>query len=120
MGYKIEVYKKASGVVPFDKWFDGLKDAKTKSIVLSRLDRVSLGNFGDSKYIDEGISELRINYGSGYRIYFSKCGTSIVLFLCAGNKSSQQKDIALAKEYLLDYHLRGKENAKNKKKEKGC
>jgi putative component of toxin-antitoxin plasmid stabilization module len=53
-------------------------------------------------------------------VYFAKCGISIVLLLCAGNKSSQQKDIALAKKYLLDFHLRGKENAKNKKKEKGC
>lgn len=120
MDYQIEVYKKASGVIPFDRWFEGLRDTKTKSVVLSRLDRVSLGNFGDSKYVDEGICELRINYGPGYRIYFAKSGTSIVLFLCAGNKSSQQKDIALAKKYLLDYHLRGKENAKNKKKEKSC
>lgn len=52
MGYKIEVYKKASGVVPFDRWFEELRDAKIKSIVLGRLDRVSLGNFGDVKYLD--------------------------------------------------------------------
>jgi putative addiction module killer protein len=74
MGYKIEVYKKASGVIPFDRWFEELRDAKIKSIVLGRLDRVSFGNFGDVKYLDEGVSELRINYGPGYRCILLSVG----------------------------------------------
>ncbi|MCL1468331.1 type II toxin-antitoxin system RelE/ParE family toxin [Argonema galeatum] len=72
-------------------------------------ERVELGNFGDCRSVGEGISELRINYGPGYRIYFGQLGTTIVLLLCGGDKSTQQEDITKAKEYWEEYEKR--ENA---------
>lgn len=66
-------------------------------MIASRLDRLAFGNAGDAKPIGEGVSELRIDYGPGYRIYFQKRGSSIVILLCGGDKSTQSKDIRTAK-----------------------
>jgi len=74
---------------------------------LTRLDRLKLGNFGDSKALQEGVCELRIHYGSGIRIYYGKVGNRVVLLLCGGDKGSQKRDIAKAKEYWKDYQSRG-------------
>lgn len=77
-----------------------------------RLDRLKLGNFGDCKTLQEGVSELRIHYGPGIRIYYGKIGNRIVLLLCGGDKDSQDNDINKAKEYLKDYQSRGLHNGK--------
>ena len=74
--------------------------------IKERLDRLTLGNKGDYKFISEGIAELKINFGPGYRIYFSQVGKKIILLLCAGNKSSQEKDIKKAMNYWKDYLAR--------------
>jgi len=71
-----------------------------------RLDRVSLGNFGDCRSVGEGVQELRIDYGPGYRVYFGQHGSTIVLLLCGGDKDSQAKDIDLAKHYWKEYSRR--------------
>jgi len=84
----------------FDKWYYSIKDRKTKAIIDKRLTRLELNNFGDVKSRGDGVSELRIHYGAGYRIYFTKCGEIIILLLCGGDKSSQEKDIKKAKEML--------------------
>ena len=75
---------------------------------MTRLDRLKLGNFGDCKTISDGVSELRIHYGPGIRIYYAKTGNKVILLLCGGDKGSQKKDIDKAKEYLKDYQSRGK------------
>ncbi len=71
-----------------------------------RLDRVSLGNFGDCRSVGEGVQELRIDYGPGYRVYFGQLGSTIVLLLCGGDKSAQAKDINLAHYYWSEYRGR--------------
>ena len=82
----------------FDDWFKSLKDRKAKARVQARIDRLELGNFGDVAPVGEGISELRIHYGPGYRVYFIQCGQVVVVLLAGGDKSTQGSDIKKAKE----------------------
>lgn len=82
----------------FTKWFDGLKDRRAKARIQARIDRVEMGNFGDVAPVGEGISELRIFYGPGYRVYFIQRGPVVVILLSGGDKSTQVSDIARAKE----------------------
>ncbi len=77
--------------------------------VFRRLQRVQLGNFGDHKGVGEGIQELRLHFGKGYRIYYAEDGEKIVVLLCGGDKSRQRKDIKQAKRYWSDY-LKNKED----------
>jgi putative addiction module killer protein len=80
----------------FDKWFDGLKDTKGRFRIQARIDRAELGNFGDCEPVGEGVSEMRIHFGPGYRVYFAQRGAVIVLLLVGGDKSTQAKDIKAA------------------------
>lgn len=81
----------------FSDWLSSLKDSRARSRVLARIDRMKEGNFGDSEPIGDGLSEARIHYGPGYRVYFMQQGDVIVVLLCGGDKSSQSKDIKQAK-----------------------
>ena len=101
--YEIHIYTKGNRKSPFTEWFDDL-DHQTQIRVESRIDRLKLGNLGDTKTLGNGIHELRLHFGPGYRIYFSFIGKQIVLLLAAGEKSTQDKDIKNAKEYNKDYH----------------
>lgn len=87
----------------FENWFKRLKDRKAKARVQARIDRMEIGNFGDVESVGEGVSELRIHYGSGYRVYFVHRGQVVVILLSGGDKSSQDSDIKKAKE--LAKHL---------------
>jgi len=82
--------------VVFTTWLDGLKDARARVRVLARLDRVAHGNFGDNSPVGESVSELRIHYGPGYRVYFTKRRRKIVFLLAGGDKSTQERDIKRA------------------------
>ncbi|MDA9463067.1 type II toxin-antitoxin system RelE/ParE family toxin [Bradyrhizobium sp. CCBAU 53415] len=82
----------------FSSWLSGLRDAVAKAKVLVRVDRLAKGNAGDVKPVGEGISELRIHHGAGYRVYFTQRGEELILLLCGGDKDSQDKDIANAKK----------------------
>ena len=77
----------------FSKWIDGLRDINARARVQARIERLALGNAGDVKPVGEGVSELRINYGPGYRVYFTKIGRSIVILLAGGTKQTQSRDI---------------------------
>lgn len=81
----------------FGRWFDGLKDRHARARIQVRIDRLSLGNRGDVKPVGEGVSELRIDYGQGHRMYFVQRGKVIVILLCGGDKSTQARDIGHAK-----------------------
>jgi putative addiction module killer protein len=82
----------------FDEWLRALRDHVGKARILARLRSASLGNFGDCEPVGEGVSEMRIHAGPGYRVYFTRRGQTVYLLLCGGDKSSQQKDIRRAKE----------------------
>lgn len=84
----------------FTRWLSSLKDPTTRNKVLSRLDRVSNGNFGDYKAIDAGLFELRFVFGAGLRIYYTLRTGQVVLLLAGGDKSSQQRDIETARAIL--------------------
>jgi putative addiction module killer protein len=82
----------------FDGWLKELRDARAKARIAARIDRLALGNPGDVKPVGEGVSELRIAYGPGYRVYFVRRSEAVVVLLCGGDKASQDRDIARAKE----------------------
>ena len=82
----------------FSKWLNGLKDRKGKARIQARIDRLELGHFGDASPVGEGVSELRIFCGPGYRVYFVKLGKVCVVLLSGGDKSTQNSDIVKAKE----------------------
>ena len=81
----------------FDEWIQLLRDEMARSRIQARILRLSLGNPGDVKPVGEGISEMRINHGPGYRVYFWQRGKVVIVLLCGGNKSTQDKDIKTAK-----------------------
>jgi putative addiction module killer protein len=90
----LEIYKTEE----FARWFKKLKDRNAKARIQARIDRMELGHFGDVEPVGEGVSELRIFYGPGYRIYFTKRSSVVVILLTAGDKSTQAKDIKKALE----------------------
>ncbi len=108
---EIQNYLTADGRSPFEEWLDSLRDTRAIDKIEKRLKRVASGNLGDYAGVGEGVYELRIDYGSGYRVYFGQIGLIIVLLLCGGDKSTQKQDILRAKEYWRDY-----ERSENPKK----
>ena len=82
----------------FDHWLNKLKDRKAVLAILARLNRAQLGNFGDSKPVGKGVSEMRIQFGPGYRLYYTIRNRKLILMLCGGDKSTQKSDIAKARE----------------------
>lgn len=86
----------------FDRWLSRLRDERAKARIVERLRRVAQGNLGDVKPVGGGVSEMRIDYGPGYRIYFTRRGAFVVLLLIGGDKGSQQRDIATAKALALE------------------
>ena len=80
----------------FVDWFSGLRDIRARVRIQARIDRAELGNFGDCAPVGEGVSEMRIHYGPGYRVYFVQRGFEVVILLAGGDKSSQAKDIKRA------------------------
>ena len=81
----------------FIQWLDGLSDPRAVAKIAARAERLASGNFGDVQPVGEGVSELRIHYGPGYRVYFVQRGAVVVILLCGGDKSSQARDIRSAK-----------------------
>ena len=92
----IEEHINAKGESPYGNWLNSLKDLKGKARIISHVDRMELDNFGDSEALGDGVVELKIHYGPGYRVYYARNGKRIYLLLCDGNKSTHKKDIKLA------------------------
>jgi putative addiction module killer protein len=104
--HTIFYYLTDRGGKPFKEWLDCLKDIVARQKVRIRLDRVRLGNLGKNRSVGEGVYELKIHYGPGYRVYYGLKQKKVVLLLLGGDKSSQKKDIAQAKVYWQDYKRR--------------
>jgi putative addiction module killer protein len=102
----VEVYSTQEGKEPFTEWLTSLKDKRGADKILLRIQRIQLGNLGDHKFIAEGVFELRIKFGPGYRVYFGRVEDYLILLLCGGEKSSQSQDIQNAIEYWKDYRSR--------------
>lgn len=99
-------YQSEDGSTPVTDWLRGLRDLRARAQIEIRLRRVSTGNFGDCKAVGAGVSELRIDLGSGYRVYYGRHGQALVMLLCGGDKGSQQTDIARAQAYWADWKRR--------------
>ncbi len=82
----------------FSKWIKGVKDHAARKAILERFDRITAGTFGEYKSVGNGVSELKVRLGKGYRVYFTIKDRTVVVLLCGGDKSTQSKDIALAKK----------------------
>ena len=109
---ELEVYITEEGRAPFTEWFDSLRDIQGRVKVRTRLNRIRLGNFGDSTGVGEGVQELRIDFGPGYRVYFGQADLKVVLLLCGGDKSTQTQDILQAKRYWKDFKRRSGRGSK--------
>jgi len=103
MKREVIVYQSQEGKEPFTEWFDHLEDKILEDRVSARIDRVELGNYGDHRRF-QGIIELRLHFGKGYRIYCGEEGGGLVILLVGGDKSSQDNDIKDAIEYWGDYY----------------
>ncbi|MGE0874425.1 MAG: type II toxin-antitoxin system RelE/ParE family toxin [Burkholderiales bacterium] len=103
---ELRYYQTSAGEQPFVEWLQGLGDRQARARIEARLARAAVGNLGDVEPVGEGVLELRIDWGPGYRVYFARVGKAIVLLLCGGDKRTQQKDIKRAKSYLEDFKAR--------------
>jgi len=101
--YLIRKYKRANGRIPYDEWFNSLRDTGVKARLLKRLDKVQLGNLGDWKYISDGVFELRENFNKGFRIYYGMEKRRMIILLCGGSKSTQVRDVRKAKQYWREF-----------------
>jgi len=99
-------YVREDGTEPFTQWLKTIRDTAAKANIAMRLLRIEAGNFGDSKPVGEGVSELRITTGPGYRVYYGMHGALLVILLCGGDKASQSKDIARARKFWMEWKRR--------------
>jgi len=95
MGYNLGV-PEIRKTKEFAAWLDGLDDIRARARILVRIERLAAGNPGDVRPVGEGVSELRIDYGPGYRVYYKKVGNKLVILLAGGDKGTQEKDIRIA------------------------
>lgn len=100
---EVVVFRAREGRVPFEEWLEDLKDKRAVARVLARLARVRQGNLGDCKSVGDGVSELRVDYGPGYRVYFGQQGRTLVVLLCGGDKRTQDRDIRRAKQFWREF-----------------
>ena len=100
---QVVFYETQDRRIPFDEWLNSIRDVRTKTVITTRVRRIKLGSLGEYKSVGKSVCELKIDYGSGYRIYFGQVGTTIVVILCGGDKSSQSDDILIAQKYWKDY-----------------
>jgi putative addiction module killer protein len=98
IGYQLEQ------TLIFVRWLKNLKDIKARTAIVLRLRQVQAGHLGDAKSLGDGVSELRLHHGPGYRVYFCKRGQRIILLLAGGDKSTQQRDIQRAKKLAKETH----------------
>lgn len=104
---EVRIYVGKDGQTPYSDWIRSLRDLRGQATIRTRIGRVRLGNFGNCESVGNGVFELKVHFGPGYRVYFGREGGKVVLLLCGGDKGSQEKDIKKAHEYWADYKQRG-------------
>lgn len=101
--FEIRRYRTAAGDEPFTKWLFDLSDRQARARILARLERLEVGNFGDAKFLRDGVHEMRIDWGPGYRVYYGRDGRTVIVLLCGGDKRKQSADIKRAVELWQEY-----------------
>ena len=104
--FEIRRYRTAAGDEPVTKWLSDLPDRQARARILARLERLEVGNFGDSKFLRDGVHEMRIDWGPGYRVYYGRDGRTVIVLLCGGDKRKQGADIKRAVELWQEYASR--------------
>ncbi len=105
---QVVAYQTSNGHTPYAEWLESLTDKQAKARIVVRVNRVAAGNFGDCKPLRDGVQELRIDHGPGYRVYLSRQGPVLVLLLCGSDKSNQSRAVEQAIDHLNDWKQRGK------------
>ena len=100
------LYQVESGRCPFEEWLDSLRDRKGRAKIRVKIARVRAGNLGNCRPVGQGVLELKIDFGPGYRIYLGQVGQTIIILLCGGDKATQAEDIKAAHDYWADYGRR--------------
>ena len=100
---EIRIYTTSNGRSPYRQWSTRIRDEKLRTAISTRLTRLETGNLGDFKRLNQDLYELRIHYGSGYRIYFGSFQNTVIILLCGGTKGTQQRDITRAQNYWNDF-----------------
>lgn len=108
MIFEVRHYLTTNGADPFASWFEAVRDRQAQARVQARIDRLERGVLGDAEPCGEGVWELRIDWGPGYRVYYARSGEKIILLLLGGDKRKQRADIKRAKEYWRDHEQRTK------------
>jgi putative addiction module killer protein len=108
MAFEIRRYRSAAGGEPFTDWLAGLADRQARARILARIERLEAGTFGDAKFLRDGVSELRIDWGPGYRVYFGRDGRAVVVLICGGDKRKQDADIRRAMALWQEYERQRK------------
>lgn len=103
---EVELFVTDDGRRPYAEWYDSLRDTMSKRRINNRLTQVREGNLGDINSVGGGVMEMRLHFGPGYRIYFGRADTTIVLLLCAGDKDTQDSDISIARQHWARYEER--------------
>jgi putative addiction module killer protein len=99
-------YQREDGAEPFTDWLNGMRDKAAAARIRIRLLRIEAGNFGDCEPVGEGVTELRVHVGPGYRVYFGRYGKTVVILLCGGDKATQSSDIRQAKSLWAEWKRR--------------
>lgn len=106
MKKELRIYRTKDGKEPFIEWLKSLKDVTGRANINNRLNRAVVGNYGDCEPVGEGVYELKVHYGPGYRVYFSEQDNTIILLLLGGSKGTQSKDIKKAKQHWAEFKER--------------
>lgn len=106
MQHEIQVYVMKDGRIPYEEYLDDLRDRQAKLLIARRVQRAAAGNFGDHHSLDDGLHEMRLDYGPGYRVYYMYHRQTVVILLLAGDKSTQSADIKRARLYQADFKRR--------------